>query len=243
MGRKFGAGVIIALNIVGIISMERWDARGMALTIGLIPLAVVNILALLFVGKGQIEKPLNALFMVSYIICLSIVAHYWISSVEADSNTVSSEPVVKVKVECKDDSEIQYGLLYNNGGMEILGRCIAADDVNTFVADMSNFSLEIEGNKVVNRVLSTSVTDSHGNEIEADSTVQSILQAVATDINHDIIEAKIFEDGQEYFVAVQLNVNWQSPCDFYRYDADAGKLELLYSWDNADVQQISVYEE
>lgn len=267
MGRKFGIGVIIALNIIGIIClayfaipylthdtvisnpdamlpMERWDSGGMALIIGLVPLAVVNILALLFVGKAQIKKPVKALFMFPCIICLGIVAHYLISSVVgAGLTTAFSEPVVKVRVEWKDDSEIQYGLLYDNGGMKLLGGAFASDGVNVFVADTLNFSYEIEKNRVVNRVVGTSVTDGQGNRIEADDTVQSILRAVAADIDHAILEAKIFEDGQEYFVAVQLNVNWQSPCDFYRYDADAGKLEFLYSWDNADVQQISVYGE
>lgn len=88
----------------------------------------------------------------------------------------------------------------------------------------------------------TKVQDGQGNEIEADDYVKKILQTVAATIEHDIFKARIFEEGQLYFIAVQTNVNWQDPCDFYRYDADAGKLELLYSWDNVDVLDVALPE-
>ena len=65
--------------------------------------------------------------------------------------------------------------------------------------------------------------------------MKMILQAVAAHIAHDIIETKIFKAGEERFMAVKLNVNWHDPCDFYRYDAESGRLRLLESWEDVDV--------
>lgn len=55
---------------------ERWDLAGMTLTIGIIPLFIVNLLGYLFVkGNGN-----RFLFFLPSGICIAIVAHYWITS-------------------------------------------------------------------------------------------------------------------------------------------------------------------
>ena len=102
MNKKVCSVIIIILNLVGILClvyyaipylthnvtitnpdamlpMQRWEAGGMALTIGLVPLAVVNVLAMIFVGKEKIKMPLRTLFLIPCVLCLGIVAHYWIS--------------------------------------------------------------------------------------------------------------------------------------------------------------------
>lgn len=99
MSEKMGTNVIIILNIIEIICpiyfaipylmhdttvsnpsamlpAEKWDASDMSLTYGLISLAIVNVFALIFVGKGKITRPLTILFLIPCIICLGIVAHY-----------------------------------------------------------------------------------------------------------------------------------------------------------------------
>lgn len=122
MNKKVWSIIIIILNIVGIVClvysafpyltqdvtvanpdamlpMQNWEAGGMALTIGLVPLAVVNVLAMVFVGKEKIKMPLRVLFLIPCILCLGIVAHYWISgfgNAGEGKGTSSSIPIVNV---------------------------------------------------------------------------------------------------------------------------------------------------
>ena len=269
MGRKVWTGIIIAINVIGIVCliyfagfylvhdtsvsypdamlpMENWERGGMGLTIGLFPLIIANVLAFIFVGKGRIKKPLRVMFLIPSLICLGMVVHFWTPDIVSEitgKDTELSVPVSYVQVEMKENSEILYGLLYDDTGIEILDTPFEAVGVNVFIADNSNFSSRIEENKVVNHVIRTNVIDSQGHEIPADDMLQKILQAIAAGIDHDIIEAKIFKDGENYFIAVQLNVNWQSPCDFYRFDAGTERLEYLYTWEDADVQMVSAYKE
>lgn len=57
---------------------ERWDLAGMALTVGIIPLVITNLLGFLFVK--EIRNRFRLLFFLPGIICIAIVAHYWITS-------------------------------------------------------------------------------------------------------------------------------------------------------------------
>ena len=47
-------------------------------------------------------------------------------------------------------------------------------------------------------------------------------------------------DGDKYFIAVQTNVNLQSPCDFYVYDQTDGVFEKLGTWDDTEVLGIAL---
>lgn len=58
---------------------ERWDSAGMTLTVGLIPLFIANLLGFLFV---KVKRNRNRfLFFLPSVICVAIVAHYWISGI------------------------------------------------------------------------------------------------------------------------------------------------------------------
>ena len=264
MDKKIGKTIILGLNLAGIICLlyyaipyilhdmtvpdpeamlplQKWDASGIVLTVGLLPLIIANTLGYCFIGAGKGKKVLRLLFFAPCVIALSIVAHYWISGIgDMIRNEKALEPAVpmiKVQVQSKDTLDIQYCLFYEDGGMEILDEPFKAEvDVEVLTADVNNFSSELKNHKTVNTLASTTLQDSHGKEVEADDIAKGALQAVASTVSHEIMEVKIFEKDQRCFAAVKTNVNWQDPCDFYSYDADDGKLELLCNeWDDVDV--------
>ncbi len=261
--KKIGSIIIIILNILGILCLvyyavmyfmhdtavvnpnamipfQKWESSGVILTIGLIPLAIVNVLAMIFLGKDKIKKPLRVLFLIPSIICLAIVMHYWLTSSEMSENFVGSEPVVRVSFEDKDTHETQYALIYDDGVMEILEESFEPDQADVFIADVDNFSSATKDGNIFITLENTIVSDDKGNETEADDLVTEVLKNVADTADHDILEAKVFEAGDTCIVAVQTNVNWQDPCEFYMYDSNSGILEFLYSWDNVEVQSIAV---
>ena len=231
-------------NPEAMIPFQKWEASGFILTFGLIPLVVVNILAMIFVGNKKHRLIVRALFLFPCIVCLGIVGSFWLSEISSasckDKVNDSSVQVVNVKVKTNETSEIQYALLYDDGCMELLDKAFDVDDVDVFTADINNFSTEIENNKVVNSLVSTVVKDGSGKDVEADAKINEMLNKLAATINHGIIEAKIFMDGDKYFVAVQTNVNLQSPCDFYVYDQTDGVFEKLCTWDDTEVLGIAL---
>lgn len=260
--KKIGSIIIIILNILGILCLvyyagtyfmhdtsvvnpnamipfQKWEASGVILTIGVVPLAVVNVLAMIFLGKDRIKKPLRVLFLIPCIVCLAIVLHYWLTPSEMPENFVGSEPVVRVSFEDKDTHETQYALIYDDGGMEILEESFEPDHADVFIAEVNNFSSETKDGNIVITLENTNVRDGQGNETVADDLVTEVLKNVADTAGHDILEAKIFEAGDTCFVAVQTNVNWQDPCEFYRYDRDSAALEQLFTWDNVEMLGIA----
>lgn len=58
---------------------ERWDLAGMALTMGAIPLFIVNLLCFLFVRVKR--SWVRFLFLLPSAVCIAIVAHYWITGI------------------------------------------------------------------------------------------------------------------------------------------------------------------
>ena len=264
--KKAGTKIIIAINIIGImcliyyavpfilhdtsipnpeamLPMQNWEAAGITLTMGAIPLLVVNLIAFLTVWKEKIKKPARFLFFLPGLLCLVLSISYWViglSNAGEGEGTTSLAPLVNVKLELKDSSEVQYGIIYEDGSVEVLNEAFAVDDAEVYIADVNNFSAKTENGKVVNTLISTVVMNSEGKEVEADETLSNLLQIVADTVKHDILEAKMFKEGQMYYIAVQTNVNLQSPCDFYQYNPSDGKISYLNSWDDVNVLGVAL---
>ena len=203
------------------------------MTVGLVPLITVNVLAFLRVGKEKIKKPARFLFLLPSVICLVLVVHYFTNgALSREEGT--RKPLVNVAIKYTDDSEEQYRQIYDNGSMKVLEEPVKTGDLY-YIADYHNFSSEIQKNKVVNTVIGTVLTVSNGTKVKAEEYLTSLLEAIADTVSHNIIEARLFEAKSGYYVAVKTNVNWQSPCDFYRYNEKQGSLTHICTWQNADV--------
>jgi hypothetical protein len=51
---------------------------------------------------------------------------------------------------------------------------------------------------------------------------------------------ELIKDGSEYFVYIELNVNWWSPCTLYYYNQDTSKLVELYTFDDEQVTALKI---
>lgn len=256
MNKKRGDLFILVINVIGVLYLiacaipylthdtrvlhpnsmlpaERWDDAGFGLTVGLIPLIIVNLLAFRRVRKEKIKKPARLLFLLPSVLCMVLVAHYF--STGALSRAESTrKPLVNVAIKYKDDAEVQYRQIYNNGSMKVLEEPVKTGELY-YIADYHNFSSEIKKNKVVNTVIGTVLTTNAGINVKAEEYLTDLLEAIAETVNHNIIEARLFEAKSSYYVAVKTNVNWQSPCDFYRYNEKEGTLTHICTWQNAEV--------
>lgn len=97
----------------------------------------------------------------------------------------------------------------------------------------SCFESYIERNKVLNKKTEKcKIFDSNHNEIEKYEILENIINLVS-ELEHDILQAKVMKVRENYYVIVLLNVNLWSPYDLYRYENN--KLEHLYTFDGEDV--------
>ena len=256
MNKKRGELFILIINIIGLLFLiacaipylthdtriphpdsmlpaERWDDGGIGLTVGLIPLIIVNVLAFMRVEKEKIKKPVRLLFLLPSLICLILVLHYFSDGALSRAES-TRKPLISVAIKYKDDAEVQYRQIYNNGSMKVLEEPFKTGELY-YIADYHNFSSETRKNKVVNTVIGTVLTTNAGAKVKAEEYLTNLLEAIAETVNHNIIEARLFEAKSGYYVAVQTNVNWQSPCDFYRYNEKEGSLTHICTWQNAEV--------
>ena len=67
-------------NPDAMLPMERWDGAGMALTLGLLPMAIANTLGCLFIIRRK--TILRALFFLPTALEIAIVVHYWVTSLQ-----------------------------------------------------------------------------------------------------------------------------------------------------------------
>lgn len=150
-------------------------------------------------------------------------------------------PVLKVmlQTEKSDEAAYEYMAVYDSGKSSVIDAFVS-DDAAFYTAESGNFASSIVNNAVINTFESTLLIDDYGNKKNADEMMTAIMQSTADKIDHDIIQFTIINDENRYFVFVKLNVNWQSPCILYEYDAETSGLTELCRWDGVDLVGISI---
>ena len=134
--------------------------------------------------------------------------------------------------------EIEYVSIYSHGSSKETD-AFKSEDFELYTADSPSFTSYISNSKVLNKINKIVLTDSSGNIVDNDEIITGIFQS-AEQIEHDIWEFQIFKVLDDYFVLVKLNVNWQSPCDFYEYDIANKELKLLHKFQGIDVVGLSL---
>lgn len=166
------------------------------------------------------------LFLVVIVI---IVSSLYISSKELLINLITKN---------ETSGEIEYVSIYSHGSSKETD-AFKSEDFELYTADSDSFTSYISSNKVLNKINKIVLTDSSENILDNDEIITGIFQS-AEQIEHDILEFQIFKVLDDYFVLVKLNVNLQSPCDFYEYDIANKELKLMHSFDSIDVIGLSL---
>ena len=73
-----------------------------------------------------------------------------------------------------------------------------------------------------------------------DETIQAIKTAARGTIKSDLMQYDVLQDGAAFFAVVQLNVNWTSPCDLYRWEPETQSLNKLCRWDGVEIVGIAL---
>ena len=149
----------------------------------------------------------------------------------------------KIKVITKDEisGEIKYYSIYSKAYKREIDEFVS-DEIEIYMGDNNVFRSYISDDGVLNKLKKTELKDSDGNIVENNETIIGIFQA-AEKLKHDIWEFQVLKVEDQYFALVKLNVNWQSPCDLYKYDKDTKSLDLIYGFQSLDIIGILIPKE
>lgn len=90
-------------------------------------------------------------------------------------------------------------------------------------------------NKVLNKLtLDECKINKNGEEVAIEGDLEKIIGLVAG-LEHDIMKNRILKLEDDYYVVVMLNVNLWTPYEFYKFNKEKNKLELIYTFDGEDV--------
>lgn len=155
------------------------------------------------------------------------------------STSYKTSKYLLVNLITKDEmsDEIEYIAVYPNKDSKKIDKFVS-DDFQTYNADHGCFTSYIDNNKVFNKLNKIALEESLGND--ADEEIIKRIFQVASKLEHDIWQFQIFRVDDKYFALVKLNVNWQSPCDFYEFDKTNGSLNLLKRFEGVDIIGISL---
>ncbi|MBR4573718.1 MAG: hypothetical protein IKO16_02300 [Lachnospiraceae bacterium] len=154
--------------------------------------------------------------------------------------TTTSNPVVRAITSKPGTDEKEYSIVYDNGKIEATSE-FAPDEAIVLYADSDDFVANTENGKVNVRLDDTKLTDDTGNPYDTDDVIQSLMQDIADNAEHDIFDVSIIIDGDRYFVFEKHNVNIQTPCVLYEYDTATKVLDELCRWDDVDLKGIAIY--
>lgn len=167
------------------------------------------------------------------ILCAIVIIIFLLSSCKIFKN-----PLINLITKSETSEEIEYVSIYSNGKSKKIDE-FTSDDLQIYNADSKSFSSYISNNTVINRLNKIVLKDSDGNNVENNEIITGIFQS-AEKLEHDIWEFQIFKVLDNYYALVKLNVNWQSPCDFYEYDKIDKELKLLHRFEGVYIIGISL---
>ncbi|MCD8018864.1 MAG: hypothetical protein LUF92_04570 [Clostridiales bacterium] len=173
------------------------------------------------------------------LLCMMIFVTLTACGNTASIGDNSSVLKVVIQDEEADTEAYDYLAVYQDGKTSEID-AFHPDDMIFYTAASEDFTSSIKGNTVVNKLTATTLIDENGNQTRADETITEMMQTVADMVEHDIWQFQVITGGKRYFAFVKLNVNWQSPCILYEYDASTDSLTELCRWDGVDLLGISI---
>lgn len=192
------------------------------------------------IAKKQCKK------IVSLLLCLSLLIFCLLDFSGCQSLTTNKKTKVVIDIqtrtEYRDNSQLHYYSLTTDGEVNNI-KAFTADKMEVFTAPahecFESYFIGYQG-KSLNYLNDIILTDEDGHPIEITPIISDIFEETS-ELEHEIFTMKIFKQGNEYFVYVELNVNWWAPCSLYYYNQDSSRLIKLHTFDNEEVIGIKIH--
>ena len=121
---------------------------------------------------------------------------------------------------CEDDRLLYYAAT-GDGRMQQID-AFTGDDINVYHAEGYHVQVFDENGDVAVQLF-----DEDGMPVENTPEMEAVLRAAGT-IDHWIMQCRVLQAGEAWFLYVELNVNLWSPCELYWYDpARDGLVEIV----------------
>ena len=176
------------------------------------------------------KKPIKYTILLLITVMIAIVLGY-----------PNSKPMLNLVTRNEETNEIEYLSVYSNKKVKKIKE-FESEKIEILKTEPGTFTFYISDNRGLNKLNNTVLRDSKGMDVEINDDLNNILK-LSEKIEHDISKYEIITFNNRYFVIVGLNVNWQSPNEFYEYDAKKMTLNKLTTLQGIDVTGISLPKE
>ena len=106
------------------------------------------------------------------------------------------------------------------------------DDINIYTVVPGGIIDKHENGKDWYEVTDKRLFDENGKVVEMTDELSDVFDSILDLEPHYLFLCQIFQDGDEYYVYLELNVNWFYPCELYHYDKDSKTLNYVIQFDN-----------
>ena len=142
-----------------------------------------------------------------------------------------------VDVIVRKGDAVQYYAVSGDGRVQETA-AFGGDDIIVYEVDSGCFdtylAIDEDGrSEFVNRLADVHIWDANGDPVPRTPVLMRVLQA-ASWLEHDLFTVRILRAGEAYFLYVELNVNWWTPCALYWYDPARNGLVELYEFDSKE---------
>ena len=114
-----------------------------------------------------------------------------------------------------------------------------SNEIEIFKVDNNcyNDHTDLENHMFLNQLIieKCTIKDNLENNIEINGYLEKIIKLVSKKEKHSIIGNTILKTNDEYYVAVELNVNLWTPYKLYKYNKEKNKLKLIYEFNGENI--------
>lgn len=173
--------------------------------------------------------------MLVYIMILCMILLSSCTVISRDTNTsfnLETDGLVQVQTVHESDKTVKNYVLASE--LRIMdAEPFASDNMQIFT--VSSFSTGM--NNMLEGPLKA--YDEAGRNVPVTREIDTICHAMQ-DIGHHVMECRILQVGDEWFVSAMLNVNLWTPYQFYYFNQESGRLMLLYEFNGRNVTAVRI---
>lgn len=167
------------------------------------------------------------LLIIPALVMLLLFVWNWSSKPEYDQFEIGTEGIIQVQTRMGSGADRLQSFAVADRHRLMPCDPFPVDEATIYQVPYGCFKSYIDNNKVLNRLVRVEIRDEAGQPCGQFPIMDDIFQQIAT-LEHDLFVVRIYDVSGEYFVYVELNVNWWDPCDLYYYDQERHELIQLY---------------
>ena len=157
----------------------------------------------------------------------------------AHSHFPDEETVLEVQTVSAGNSEAtSYYALAGDGRIKAAD-AFEPEEMGVYTMPLGCYRLPRDASENVNTLQYKALLDADGQEVSVPPEIEPVFDALEQ-LEHALLNVRIFKTQHGLFVYVEYNVNQWDPCLLFYFDPDSGRLIKLHTWNGETVTGLRV---